>query len=323
VNEEILEGDEYLGLCTVIEITKSRLFSVGCEVAAELMRDDDLWFSACVPSINARLYSQLLSLVENSAGQIALAYREATPILIQIKRTEGFLALDAERQAKLASVLVNRFLRAYEHTYFDLFVPRHRLDGRSIVLLTPQGTVSLKYTPVTLEMDDVLDEYLPSHVDAERIYLESMMGAPETITPSWRIVVDGARHFEGGNLRETVLCACSAAEIIASPAVERWLRKNTLEGGGGAVRTAVREMGNPLRFDLCISGACTSAFEDIGADGRAELSAALRRMNSLRNAVVHRGEEPESAAAAEAIHAAAKFVCKMWLANMGGGGASA
>jgi len=200
-------------------------------------------------------------------------------------------------------------------------VPRHRLDGRSIVLITPQVNIPLKYTPVTLAMDDVLGEYLPGHIDVEQVYLESMMGAPDMITPSWRILVDGARHFENGNLRETVLCACSAVEIVASPAVELWLQKNTLEGGGDTVRTAVREMGNPLRFDLCISGACTRAFTDIGTNERAELLAALRRMNSLRNAVVHRGEEPESAAAAEAIHAAAKFVCKMWLADLRAEGA--
>jgi hypothetical protein len=124
------------------------------------------------------------------------------------------------------------------------------------------------------------------------------------------------RHFESGNLREAVLCACSAAEIVASPAVDRWLEGMTLNGGGEGLRNAVREMGNPVRFDLCISTACKDAFADLSQNEKLSLLTQLRNMNGLRNRVVHVGEEPDSPAAAAALQAAAMFVCKVWLATL-------
>ncbi|HEU4694336.1 MAG TPA: hypothetical protein VFS23_38475, partial [Vicinamibacterales bacterium] len=60
-------------------------------------------------------------------------------MLIEIKSDENAVTnSDPQQQAKLAHTLANRFLRAYEHTYFDVLVPRHRLDGRTIVLITPE-----------------------------------------------------------------------------------------------------------------------------------------------------------------------------------------
>jgi hypothetical protein len=317
--DSILDDDDCVGFCTLIEATSSRLFSYGCEITSQPPEDNDFWFSACVPVSGSEQFAQLRRIVDERPNRFAPKLGDASPILIQVARTPEILNSDSERQAKLANTLVNRFLRAYEHTYFDVWVPRHCLDGRAIALLTYQARYLLEYTPIVLEMTDVLDAYLPSHVDVEQIHMEILMGAPEAISPSWRILVDGARHFESGNFREAVLCACSAAEIVASPAVERWLNENTLTGRGDSVRSAVREMGNPLRFELCISGACTNAFTDIDKKERVDLLAELSRMNSLRNAVVHRGEEPEPTAAAAALHAAATFVCRDWMATLGPG----
>jgi hypothetical protein len=315
--DSILDDDDYVGFCTLIETTKSRLFSYGCDIASEPPPGDDhLWFSARVPVSASEQFTQLRRIVDEGANRFAPKLEDATPILIQIARTPEILGSGSERQAKLANTLINRFLRAYEHTYFDVWVPRHRLDGRAVVLITYQAHCLLEYRPIVLEMTDVLDAYLPSHVDVEQIHLQILMGSPEAISPSWRILVDGARHFESGNFREAVLCACSAAEIVASPAVERWLNHKTLTGRGDNVRSAVREMGNPLRFELCISGACTNAFADIDKKDRVGLLAELTRMNTLRNAVVHRGEEPEPLAAAAALRAAATFVCRDWLAGL-------
>lgn len=311
--DSILDHDDYVGFCTLIETTKSQLFSQGCDITSEPQEDNHFWFSACVPISDSSQFAQLRRIIDESSDRFAPKLVDATPILIQVSRTVGILGSDSERQAKFASALVNRFLRAYEHTYFDLSVPRHRLDGRAIVLITPQIYYPLKYTPVILDMTDALNAYLPGHVDIEQLHLQLLMGSPEAISPSWRILVDGVRHFESGNFREAVLCACSAAEIVASPAVERWLNGNTLTGGGDSVRNAVREMGNPLRFELCISGACSNAFADIDKKEKVSLLAELSRMNSLRNAVVHRGEEPEPSAAAGALRAAATFVYRDWL----------
>jgi hypothetical protein len=238
-------------------------------------------------------------------------------VLIELDQDAKVLTFGEQKLANLTQVLVNRFLRAYEHTYFDTLVPRHRLDGRTIVLIGPEGSRRVDYAPVVLDLGDILDHYLPTHVDAEPVSLAYLMGSPDAISPSWRIIVDGARHFESGNLREAVLCACSAAEIVAVPAVEEWLGHATLRGSPGAVRNAVREIGNPLRFEFCISGSCTKAFEGMSEDERIDLSTELRRMNTLRNDVVHQGAEPDAIATAAAIRSAALFVCKMWLYELG------
>ncbi|KAM3115732.1 hypothetical protein [Phormidesmis sp. 146-33] len=316
MSESILELDEDLGFCTSIEVTKSSLFSQGISVTSEVFEDDACLFSVSVPPATSKEFAQLCSIISGNSSRQAEEMDRAAPMLIEVPYSKNILSWSSERQAKFASALANRFLRAYEHTYFDVWVPRHRLDGRTIVMIAPEEQRRLEYTPVMLDLNDILEHYLPSHVDVEKLHLGYMMGLPDSISSSWRILIDGTRHFENGNLREAVLCACSSAEIVASPAVEYWLEKNTLAGGNG-VRNAVREMGNPLRFDLCISGACSNAFVDVEEKERRDLLTELRHMNSLRNAVVHQGEEPEATAAAAALQAAAKFVCKNWLATLG------
>jgi hypothetical protein len=316
MDTSLLDDSDHLGFCTPIETTKSRLFVRGCSRSSDSLGNDDFWFSASVPAANSSESEQMLRLIgDYGSGRIPGAVA-LSPILIQVVRTEEVARWTAEQQARFASRLVNRFLRAYEHTYFDVSVPRHRLDGRPIVMISADSLTRLNYTPVMLDLDDALGYYLPSHVDVEQPHLEVLMGSPEVITPSWSILLDGARHFENGNLREAVVCACSAAEIIASPVVESWLDRHTLGAHGEDVRTAVREMGNPLRFDLCVSGACSNAFEDVAKEDRANLLGELKRMNSLRNSVVHRGAEPEAAATAMALRAAATFICKMWIASL-------
>lgn len=315
MSDSILGYVDSVGFCTLIETTASRLFRHGCDVAAD--RDtDDLWFSVSIPRAHSAEFGVLRRVIEDHGGRSRSEPANATPMLIEVNADERVAILDTQTQAKLAHTLANRFLRAYEHTYFDLLVPRHRLDGRTIVLITPKHHRRLDYSPIVLDFGEVLDSYLPAHVDVEGVNLSYLMGAPDSISPSWRILVDGARHFESGNLREAVLCACSAAEIAAVPVVEEWLTKSTLSHDVDAVRNAVREFGNPLRFELCIAGACSHAFAGIDQDLRTALLTELRRMNSLRNAVVHRGTEPDAVAAAAGLRAAASFICQLWLSQI-------
>lgn len=321
--ESLLDSDENVGFCTLLETTKSSLFTRGCSIMSEPPPNDSFWFDVCVPNTGSTMSLNLLELINDTDSKVPTELRDGTPILVQVQRNEEILNWPPERQAKFANALINRFLRAYEHTYFDLLVPRHRLDGRAVVLVTADTHSVLKYAPILLDLDEVLIHYLPPHMDVERVYLSMLMGSPEIISPSWRILIDGVRHFENGNLREAVLCACSAAEIVASPAVDRWFEGMTLNGGGDGLRNVVREMGNPLRFDLCISTVCKDAFANLGQQEKLSLLTQLRNMNGLRNRVVHVGEEPDSSTAAAALQAAAMFVCKVWLATLESGDSSA
>jgi hypothetical protein len=314
--ESVLNLDENLGFCTLIEITKSRLFSHGIHVSPEDFHDNDYSFSVSVPPLNSREFVQLWSILRENSNPQNQELQGLTPILIEVSSNENILSWSSERQSKFASNLANRFLRAYEHTYFDVWVPRHRLDGREIVLVTSEKQNRLEYDPVLLDIDDILIDYLPSHIDTEKMHLGYLMASPDSISPSWRILIDGVRHFENGNLREAILCACSSAEIIASPLVEKWLNGNTLIGSRNVVENAVREMGNPLRFEFCISGACSNAFSDLDDKERRELLKELHQMNSLRNKVVHQGNEPDVNAVANALRFAAKFVSKSWSATL-------
>jgi hypothetical protein len=316
MDDPVLNFYDSVGICTFIETTSSRLFSRGCDTTADVVSEDGFVFSISVPAIGSAKFDQLSTLIRRHAVESQRDPSGASPVLIEVDQDTNVLSLDAQRLANLAHVLVNRFLRAYEHTYFDMLIPRHRLDGRTIVLLAPEGPRRVDYSPVALDLGDILDHYLPPHVDAEPVSLAYLMGSPDAISPSWRILVDGARHFDSGNLREAVLCACSAAEIAAVPAVEAWLEQSTLRRDADSVRNAVRDMGNPLRFEFCISGSCTRAFQGISENDRLELLTELRQMNTLRNRVVHRGAEPDAVAAAAAIRAAALFVCKMWLCEL-------
>lgn len=316
MGESVLDFDENLGFCTLIEITKSSLFSHGIYVDSLDFHDSDYSFSVSVPPINSSKFVQLCNIIRENRIQQKQEMQGLAPILIEVSSNEDILSWSSETQSKFTSNLANRFLRAYEHTYFDVSVPRHRLDGREIVLIMHEKQKRLEYNPVLLNIDDILIEYLPNHIDIEKVHLGYLMAHPESISPSWRILIDGVRHFENGNLREAILCACSSAEIIASPLVEKWLNGNTLIGSRNVVENAVREMGNPLRFELCISGACSNAFSDLDDKERRELLKELHQMNSLRNKVVHQGNEPDVNTVANALRFAAKFVSKSWSATL-------
>jgi hypothetical protein len=323
VTDPLLDADNNIGFCTCVDTTRSDLFIHGCDVQSDGPTNDAFSFEVCVPTINSAMFSRMRQVLDRSCNRTWAQARDQTPILVQFCYDAELLHWKTERQAKFANSLVNRFLRAYEHTYFDLMVPRHRLDGRPLVLVTHDAETVINYTPTLLDINEVLLHYLPGHTDIERLHLSWLMGSPDMMSPSWLILLDGARHFENGNFREAILCGCSAAEIVAAPAIERWLGAMTLDGGGDGLRNAVREMGNPLRFDLCISTVYKEAFADLDHREKLTLLADLRGMNALRNRVVHAGEEPDPSAAVTGLQAAAMFVCKIWLATLGTGGASA
>lgn len=317
MDDSILNNDGTVGFATLLEATSSRLFSQGCSVTSEVMDDMAIAFSASVPPVGSRDFGRLNDLIRQHCADERFEPQSAGPLLIEVDPSVVVVPQDQQQLANFIHVLANRFLRAYEHTYFDMAIPRHRLDGRTIVSIGPDPSRRVDYEPTLLDINAVLDHYLPPHPDVEYLTLGYLMASPEAISPSWRILLDGARHFQSGSLREAVLCACSAAEISAVPVVERWLGSSTLRRDSDAVRNAVREMGNPLRFELCIAGACTDAFQTMQQDDRVELLTELRRMNGLRNGVVHRGTEPTAIEAAAAIRAAAVFTCQIWLAQLG------
>lgn len=316
MDDSILNNDGMVGFATLLEATSSRLFSQGCSVTSEVMDDTGVAFSASVPPVGSRDFGRLNDLIRQHCADERFEPHSAWPLLIEVDLTVIVVPQNQQQLANFIHVLANRFLRAYEHTYFDLAIPRHRLDGRTIVSIGPDASRRLDYEPTRLDINAVVDHYLPPHPDVEQLNLGYLMASPDAIGPSWRILIDGARHFESGNLREAVLCACSAAEIAAVPAVEQWLGQSTMRRDSDAVRNAVREMGNPLRFELCVAGACTGAFLAMSQDERVDLLTELRQMNSLRNGVVHRGTEPTAAAAAAAIRAAARFTCQIWLRQL-------
>jgi hypothetical protein len=66
---------------------------------------------------------------------------------------QGRQALVANRIA--TTFLINRFLMAYEHTFFDIMVPRHRLDGRPILLVTHERLLTDFLSSKGVRIEDV------------------------------------------------------------------------------------------------------------------------------------------------------------------------
>jgi hypothetical protein len=182
--ESLLDSDENVGFCTLLETTKSSLFTRECSIMSEPPSNDSFWFDVCVPTTGSSMSLKLLELINHTDSKVPTELKDGTPILVQVERNEELLSWTPERQAKFANALINRFLRAYEHTYFDLLVPRHRLDGRAVVLVIAETHSALKYTPTLLDLDEVLIHYLPPHMDVEQDHLSMLMGSPEIISPS-------------------------------------------------------------------------------------------------------------------------------------------
>jgi transcriptional/translational regulatory protein YebC/TACO1 len=62
--ESLLDSNENIGFCSVIETTKSNLFVRGCDVTSESLEDDDFWLTASVPTPASIQYSKLLKLID-------------------------------------------------------------------------------------------------------------------------------------------------------------------------------------------------------------------------------------------------------------------
>jgi hypothetical protein len=119
----VLNFYDSVGICTFIETTSSRLFSRGCDTTADVVSEDGFVFSVCVPAIDSAKFDQLSTLIRRHAVESRRDPSGASPVLIEVDHDTNVLSLDEQKLANLAHVLVNRFLRAYEHTYFDIRFP--------------------------------------------------------------------------------------------------------------------------------------------------------------------------------------------------------
>jgi hypothetical protein len=60
--ESLLDSDENIGFCTLLETTKSNLFARGCNVMSEPPPNDDFWFDISVATAGSTMSLRLLTL---------------------------------------------------------------------------------------------------------------------------------------------------------------------------------------------------------------------------------------------------------------------
>jgi len=135
---------------------------------------------------------------------------------------------------------------------------------------------------------------------------------PNFIELNWKLFCESINHFMRGSYREVFINCCTAIEIIISPAVETWLLSKTQTKPKKKTETAVRDLGNPVRFEIYFSVVNPEIFALLTKEEKIDLLNELKGMNTLRNKVVHQGLNPKVQDTIRAIQNTGKFLKLLW-----------
>jgi len=236
------------------------------------------------------------------------------PLVMEIEQ-KYFKSKENNKLVKTLSVFINHFLTCIEHVYLSIGLPRFILDGRKI-FWKPANTDAwegISYDVSIIPLDQIFLEYSlmndQGHTDVACMLIADI----NSIKTNWRLLVDGIGYYYEQAYREVCINCCMAIELEISPQVHSWLKEQTVTEPKQAIQNAVREMGNPLRFEIFFKKIAYDALRIYTVKETASLLQKLKSLNSIRNKVVHDGYEPNEHESSEAILATGRFLRAMWV----------
>lgn len=210
---------------------------------------------------------------------------------------------------------INHHLRAVERIFLQFGLPRFRLDRRPLLHRSAESEkwTRLEYAPWEIDYETIFSEHSLMGESGRGDIVSLITGHVENSDPAWNVFGDSIRHFREGSFRETVITCCSAVEILASPAVETWLSEQTVTGAKEYIESATRELGNPLKFEIFMKSINPKAFTIYEKTERENLLIGLKKLNTIRNKVIHKLYQPTEEEAREAIISGGLFLRALWI----------
>ncbi len=210
---------------------------------------------------------------------------------------------------------VTHLIDCIEHIYLAIGKVQFKLDGRVIFYkkADKDDWRILDYQKRVINLEEIFQEYSllgdTGHYDV--VCMEA--GREDAFETSWQFVIDAVDAFDSGHYRGSVVYACSAVETEVGQIVRKWFEANTLTSPEDLLDTAMRDLSNPMRFEVFFKLEKDSSLAVLSDDQRISLLNQLKWLNAVRNKVIHSGHIVNALEAQRAIRAAGILLRLRWV----------
>jgi hypothetical protein len=236
---------------------------------------------------------------------------------IQVKIEEGYFKGRREEVVQMTE-FVNNFLTVYEYFRNQFGMPRFVLDGREIYKNADGKWLQLPYDSLfNNDFYDVIKESI-IHGEGSTDLISLVAADKEPFDIGWKLYLEALRHFYAGDFRQAVMNCVTAVESEVTHPVESWITQSTFTKDESHGKTAIRELGNPLKFEIYIASVNPTAFSPrYNSDELTSLVQNFKKMNSIRNKIVHEGLITTLSDTKMSIETSGLFLRALWMQRHG------
>lgn len=213
-------------------------------------------------------------------------YTSRVPIYVKIE-TSYFKGKRSE--AIQLSDFINNFITVYEYFSNDFGIPSFVLDGRKIFKKDFDDWKEIEYEALSAHSfyDVIKESIIYGEGSTDLICLVASEKEPFDI--GWKVYLDAIRLFYAGNFRQSIINCITAVECEVTKPAEVWLQNQTFSKDSSLSKSASRELGNPLRFELFINAINPMAFNRYTPEEKGTLITNFKVSNTIRNKIAHEG----------------------------------
>lgn len=256
------------------------------------------------------IYSRILD-VNQEYSWYGITYVHHLPITIKMEKAYFKLA---DKSQELATFIDN-LLTLYQYVCGDFGLPTYKLDGRKIFYKIKDQDSWEEYSYTSMLDTDFFGHLAHSIFSSggSLSLIGSLASKKIPLEPNWALFIDGIKFFYDGNFRQTLISCCTCIEITVTEPVRLFLESLIFNKGKSLVENLIKEIGNPLRFEIYIHTINSEPYKIYDQAELATLIKDLKELNTIRNKVAHTGFLPSRDQAKNAIDAASKFLKTLWL----------
>jgi len=237
------------------------------------------------------------------------------PFYLEIERKAFGHDLSDNLLAMGLQKFIAHLIDCIEHIYLEIGVINFRLDGRSILFKNSRSSDwrLLGYTKQTIDFAEVFEEYSLMNDTGHYDVVCGEAAEMGVLELPWRLLIDSIASFEAGRFRGCVINAWSSVEVEITPAVRDWLSQNTFTGASEYLNRVMIELGNPLKLEIFFKSAKADVISTLPEAKQATLLGQLKWLNTIRNRVVHDGQDVSPDEARKAIRVAGLLLRLLWV----------
>lgn len=239
------------------------------------------------------------------------------PFHLQIE--EKVFNNDLSDQALALSLqkFISHLIDCIEHLYLQIGVLNFSLDGRSILYRDP--TLSGDWRPLDYGVQDINYEEIFEEYSllGDTGHFDCVCGEAAdlgSLELPWRLLIDSIASFKSGRFKGCVISAASSIEVEIAPVIQEWIISNTYTGADQYVDNVLAGMGNPMKIEIFFK-LKKDVLTVLPQEKILSLLTSMKWLNSIRNRVVHKGQDVSVDEAKRAIRTAGIFLRILWVQN--------